>query len=413
VRSLVAARPMMANRPLAALLGASALSGAGDWVYLTALPVLVFQRTADPALVGVAAAARLVPFFLLSMPAGWVADRFDRRAVLLATELVRCIAMLAIAALCATNADIVAILGLTVIAAAAGTFSMPAIGGLVPELAGDDLELGRANAIRSTLDSLAGIVAPASTGLLIALGGLPIAFAINGASFAAVAVAVLYAGRRRHARASDARSADPRGRSGYQIGLVVRQIAGPLVLDGAISFASGALGVLTILIAVDWLSAGEAFTGVLNAAAGIGGIGGGVAAGLVIDREGPRGMAIGVVAATVGLLVLGLVPFAAAAVAAMVVAYGALVLLDTVNMTTIQRRTAGGTTGRALGLVHTLAAGWMMAGVLIPTAAMAAMGIQAAIVAPALVMAVLGGASLALAAERRAASSLGPLSVPA
>jgi MFS family permease len=154
---------MMANRPLGALIGASALSGAGDWVYLTALPVLVFQRTGDPALVGAAAAARLVPFFLLSMPAGWVADRFDQRAVLLATELVRCIAMLAIAALCATNADIVAILGLTVIAAAAGTFSMPAIGGLVPELAGDDLELGRANAIRSTLDSLAGIVAPAGS----------------------------------------------------------------------------------------------------------------------------------------------------------------------------------------------------------------------------------------------------------
>ena len=89
------------------------------------------------------------------------------------------------------------------------------------------------------------------------------------------------------------------------------------------------------------------------------------------------------------------------AVAAMGVAVGALILLDTLNMTTIQRLTSDGGTGRAIGLLHTGAAIWMMAGVLVPTLCMTTLGVQAAILVPAIVMLGLGAVSLLAGTQPR------------
>jgi MFS family permease len=390
-------RRLISNRPLAALVGAGAASSAGDWLYLTALPVLVYERTGDPALVGLAAAARLVPFFLLSMPAGVVADRFPRRSILILSETVRALAMLAIAWLCVGGADILGIVVLTLIAAAAGTFSMPATGSLVPELAADDAELGLANTIRATLDSLSGVLGPTLAGVLIVTGGLPVAFALNGISFALVAASLLI-WRPRSSRVASRGAPNPANEaSGPDLGwnALIRRVAGPLALDGAISFASGAIGVLAVLIAVDWLGAGEPFTGALNAGAGLGGIAGGIATGAVINGNVRVGLIAGIVSFAGAFVVLGMVAIPAIAVGAMAVAFAGLILLDTINMTTIQRLTADGGTGRAIGLIHTLAATWMMAGVIVPTLCAATFGIQAAIFAPAVVMVGLGALSLA------------------
>jgi MFS family permease len=191
MRTLDPMRQLLRNRPLAALIGAGAVSGIGDWIYMTALPVLVYARTGDAALVALATLGRLVPFFVLSMPAGIAADRFPRRVILVLTETVRCVAMLLIAGLCLVGADVGVVIALTMLAAAAGTISMPALASLTPELAADDAELGRANAIRATLDSLACVVGPAVAGVLILVGGLPFAFALNGLSFATVAIALI------------------------------------------------------------------------------------------------------------------------------------------------------------------------------------------------------------------------------
>jgi len=396
MRTLDPLRRLVANRPLAALIGAGAVSGIGDWIYMTALPVLVYERTGDPMLVALATLGRLLPFFVLSMPAGIAADRLPRRAILVVTETVRCIAMLLIAGMCLVGADVGVVIALTMVAAAAGTVSMPALASLTPELARDDEELGRANAIRATLDSLACVVGPALAGLLILAGGLPFAFALNGVSFAAVAVALVVwrsPVRPRSDVVFDVASAvvprlDP------ALGALLRRIAGPLALDGAISFASAAISVTTVIVAVDWLRAGEPFTGVLNAAGGLGGVVGGLVAGLVINGRSRLGIAVAVASFVGATCVLGLTAIPDLAAGATVVATGALIMLDTLNMTTVQRLTADGGTGRAFGLLQTLAALWMMAGVLVPTVCLATLGIQAAILVPAGVVLALGSLSL-------------------
>ena len=403
MRLLDAIQQLTKNRPLAALVGASSLSAAGDWLYLTALPILVYERTGDFGLIGLAATGRLIPFFVLSTPAGIIADRFSRRSILGLSETVRCVAMVLIAYLCAIRADVSLVIGLSVVAAAAGTFSLPALGSLIPAMANDDVELGQANALRATLDSLAGVVGPACAGLLVVTGGLPLAFALNGLSFAAIPVALLVWGASdRHGSLPIQKAqSSPQSKRQEQWGSLIRRLAGPLALDGAISFASGALSVLPVVVAVGWLGAGASFTGVLNASAGVGGLVGGLAVGLVINRDTRMGLIAGVVAFAASVAVLGLAAVPALAAGAMGVAFAALILLDTLNMTSIQRLTSDGGTGRAIGVLHTLAALWMMAGVLVPTVCLATVGIQAAILAPALVMVTLGALSVLMSRPSR------------
>ena len=404
MRAIEPLRQLATNRPLAGLIAATAISGVGDWLYLTALPVLVYQATGDVALVGLAAAGRLIPFFLLSMPAGILADRAPRRSILLATGVIRVVAMVLMAVLAWTNGDIRIIFGVSMIAAAAGTFAMPAQGSLIPQLATDDAELGRANALYSTLDGISGVLGPAIAGLLIIVGGMPLAFALNGASFGVVIVVLLSVvprASRDSAPRAGAPSRPPTSARASWLALI-RLIGRPLILDGAISFAAAAMGVLAVIIAVDLLRAGEGFTGVLNAGAGIGAIVGGLLTGLFINRDPRRGVVLSLVVVVPALVLLATTSVPALAVALLAATIGSIVLLDTLNMTTVQRLTSDGGTGRALGLLHTLAAIWMMAGSLIPALLAATLGAGAAVLATAGIVALLGGLSLVGAPARAA-----------
>ena len=80
---IAAYRRVFRNGPLTRLLVGEFVSSIGDWLYLVALLVLVWNESGDPLTLGIIGAARIVPYILLSVPAGIVADRFDRRLILL------------------------------------------------------------------------------------------------------------------------------------------------------------------------------------------------------------------------------------------------------------------------------------------------------------------------------------------
>ena len=402
--SLTGSQRLAANRPLASLVGASALSGIGDWLYLTALPVVIWQATEDAALVGLAAAGRLVPFFLLSMPAGLVADRLPQRSILLVTEVARALLMVVLAGLCWAGADTLLLLACALAAAAAGTFAMPAQGSLVPRLARDNDELGWANTAYSTLDSVAAIVGPAIAGVLIVAGGLPAAFLINAATFGIIVV-VLFTfvpggateaptGAAADAGPSEAQDDESTNSAEPGFREIARTIWRTLALDGAVSFAAAALSVLAVAIAVDHLGASAGFSGALNAALGIGGVAGGLATAAFVNRDVRGGVVVGVVVASVAVALMATTASPILCIGLMAVAAGAFVLLDALNTTTIQRLSAGGFTGRAIGLVHTLAAAWMVAGSLLPGIVAATLGVGAAVVLVAVIVAALGAISV-------------------
>ncbi|MEO6351394.1 MAG: MFS transporter, partial [Candidatus Limnocylindrales bacterium] len=98
MRVIAAYRRVLGNRNLARLLFGEFVSSIGDWLYMVALLVLVWEQTQDAVTLGIIGAVRIIPYILLSVPAGIVADRYDRRLVLLVTDIARGVIMIVIAA---------------------------------------------------------------------------------------------------------------------------------------------------------------------------------------------------------------------------------------------------------------------------------------------------------------------------
>src|SRR6266581_3972471 len=174
-----------------ALLAGLAVSQAGDWLYNIALVTLVYQRTGSAIWAGVTTAARIVPMVVLGPFGGIVADRFDRRRVMVACDLIRLALMLALALVAAANLPVVLAPVIAALATAAATPYLPSVAATTPRLvAGADLP--GANAARAAVTGAGIIAGPALGGVLLLLLGQPaLAFAVNAATFGASAICVL------------------------------------------------------------------------------------------------------------------------------------------------------------------------------------------------------------------------------
>lgn len=379
------------NGALTRLLAGEFVSGIGDWLYLVAVLVVVYADSNSPVLLGIVGAARILPYVLLSVPAGIVADRFDRRMVLLVTDVARGILMLVLVGAVMVDAPTLVIVGVSILAACFSTFFGPAIAALVPTLV-DERDLGIANSAWATLDNVAFIVGPALAGILLAGGGLEIAFLLNAVSFAVVAVVLWQLPIPKVApletEADEARPAAAGWRD------LVRPLAGPFILDSTTSIVGGGLGVLTVVIAIDVLGAGDAGTGYLNAAIGVGGVVAGVAGGALLARRLSVPLLLGGLAGGVGLAWLALTGDLLTAMLAIGVAVAGLLLLDVVNTTLIQRIVPDALRGRATGALQTSSSVLYAAGSLVMPVLADAAGVAPVLIGSALVMA--AGAVLAL-----------------
>ena len=79
------------------LLGGLAVSQLGDWLYNLALIALVYERTHSALWAGITTAARVVPVVALGPLGGAVADRFDRRRVMITCDIARIVLMVLLA----------------------------------------------------------------------------------------------------------------------------------------------------------------------------------------------------------------------------------------------------------------------------------------------------------------------------
>ncbi len=351
------------NPALRRLLAGEFISGIGDWLYLVAILVVVYSESSSPVLLGIVGAARILPYVLLSVPAGVVADRFDRRLVLLVTDIARGVLMLALAAAVLVGSSTIVIVALSILAACFSTFFGPAIAALLPEIV-DEADLGPANSAWATLDNVAFIIGPAIAGLLLAGGGLELAFLLNAVSFGVVAIVLWRLPTPGTAAPSEAGGNEPDARPAGWADLA-RPMAGPLIIDGANSFVGGGLGVLTVVIAIDVLGAGESGTGFLQAATGVGGVVAGVAGGALLARRLSVPLVVGGLVGGIGLAWLALAADLASAMAAIGVGVAGLLLLDIVNTTLVQRIVPDTLRGRAMGILQTSSAVLYSAGSLV------------------------------------------------
>jgi MFS family permease len=157
----------------------------GDGVFLVALAWQVYALSNVPTALSAVMLAMSVPHVLLLLVGGVVSDRFDRRRVMLAADLVRGAALLALAVLSLSGGMAVwSVAALAVLYGAGTAFFGPAFDAIVPEIVPTDL-LVEANSldqfVRPTALRLAG---PALGGAVVAAVGPGWAFALDAATFA-------------------------------------------------------------------------------------------------------------------------------------------------------------------------------------------------------------------------------------
>jgi MFS family permease len=161
----------------------NAASASGTWFQNLAASLYVFEQTHSPFLLGVLQFGNFVPVLLLAPWGGSAADRFDRKRLLLITQVVATAVSGALAALAwEGHVSVALVMACAVCLGVCSAFSAPAsqalIGDLVPR---EDLQ--SAVALNSLTYNLARAVGPALAGLSVDTLGYAPSFAINAASY--------------------------------------------------------------------------------------------------------------------------------------------------------------------------------------------------------------------------------------
>lgn len=166
-------------------------SSIGTWMQEIAQAWLVLELTNSPFLLGLDAFLGDIPIFLFSLFGGVIADRIDRRKVLLGSQYVQmsCAALLAV--LIATkHVQIWHILCLSFVVGTAQSFGGPAYSALVPSLVEKE-DLQNAIALNSIQFNLARVIGPVLGGLALKYLGSAWCFGMNSLSFVAVIISLM------------------------------------------------------------------------------------------------------------------------------------------------------------------------------------------------------------------------------
>ncbi|MBD0347998.1 MAG: MFS transporter [Thermoleophilia bacterium] len=170
--------------------GGQIVSLAGTWMQNTALAWFVIELTHSPVAVGVLAFCRFVPFSLFGLFAGVLADRFDNRRLMMATQVFAMTVSVALAVLALSGrAEVWHAYALAALGGTALVFDAPGRHALTFQMVGRD-ELPNAVALNASLFNASRVIGPAIAGVLIDVAGVGVCFAVNAASFLAVLAAL-------------------------------------------------------------------------------------------------------------------------------------------------------------------------------------------------------------------------------
>jgi len=175
----------------------------GDRAMRIALPVYVYQQTGSTLATAGMAATYYLPAVVLGSVAGVFADRWDRRQIMIATNLIQATVMLLLL-LVRSNGWLWLVYVVSLVDTSVATFFQPAESAIVPNLV-DEEHLIPANSLGSLNNTIARIAGPPIGGTLIGLFGIGSVAIFNGASFliAAGLVALILAPSRSAPAASE------------------------------------------------------------------------------------------------------------------------------------------------------------------------------------------------------------------
>lgn len=169
---------ILRNRNFKLLWLSQLISNIGDWLNSLALPLLVLKLTNSPIAISFYMILRFVPTLLLSSFTGVLIDKFDRKKMMIISDITRMIIYFTF--IFATNAY--QVYTLAFLASIMTLIFEPAKNAMIPNIVSQD-ELLEANSISSSTASLMRVIGTVTGGLLLALLGIKITFIINSTTF--------------------------------------------------------------------------------------------------------------------------------------------------------------------------------------------------------------------------------------
>ena len=258
----------------------------GTWMQNVAQAWLVYRLTGSSVQLGLISFVGQVPVFLVSIPAGIVADRLSRRWVVVATQTASMLLAFALAAL--TLGGVVRIWHIFVLSALLGVvnaFDIPARQAFLMEMVGRE-DLINAIALNSAMFNASRVVGPAVAGILVAAIGEGWCFFANAVSYIAVIAGLLAMRLARRERAAGTSPWED-VREGFRFVIHNPPIHALLILLGVISLAGTPFAVLMPIFADRILHGGAQAYGWLMGAAGVGAV---IGALLLAARSHVRGL---------------------------------------------------------------------------------------------------------------------------
>ncbi|HEU0030612.1 MAG TPA: MFS transporter [Kofleriaceae bacterium] len=254
------------NRDFRRLFLASVVSLAGDWFSFVAVADLVTELTGRPGAAAYIYAATVLPVFLASPVAGVVADRYDRRRVLVLADVLRVPIALALCLAAAWGSVALAVAAIVLLGIGA-SFYDPIASAATPNLV-DERELASAQSLMGMVWGSMLLVGAGIGGVVADVFGRQTAFAIDAASF--VISAWLVAGIRTPLqRATAEQRAEGRLRDVIDHARRDRRVLRLLFAKGGVSWANGIVGLLPAYAHGRFAGTNVA-TGLLFAARGLG-----------------------------------------------------------------------------------------------------------------------------------------------
>jgi MFS family permease len=348
------------RRGFVRLWAAVGVSNLGDGVASAALPLLAAALTRDPTLVAGLAVAQQLPWLLLALPAGAIADRADRRILMWRTDAVRGLVLAAFALLVALDQGSLAVLYLLAFAlGTAETLFDTSYRSLLPSLVEKD-ELERANARLQGAEIVANRFAGPPLGGLLFAAAASAPFFLDAGSFLLAAVAVFAIGG--SFRPSGEGAAAPPIRAAIGEGLrwlaahrLLRSLA-VVVSVWHLVWAGG--NAILVLYAQELLGLGSAGYGMLLAAGAVGSIVGSVIAPRLAALLGRRRALAGSVGlAALAELALGLTSSPLVASVALGVSGTCAVVWNVITVALRQRLAPDALLGRVNGAYRFAAMG--------------------------------------------------------
>jgi MFS family permease len=325
------------------------ISLAGTWMQMTAQSWLVLTLTHSSTDLGFVVALQTLPILLLGPYGGVIADRSDKRRLMVVLQIAMGVQALVLGLLTVLGSvrfwevcTLAVILGLN------NAFENSARQSFVREMVGKD-ELRNAITLNSVTVNAARAVGPAIGGILIATVGIGVCFLVNAGSFVAVVTSLLIMDRSALRPTQPAARAKGQLREGLRYAMGVPQIAIPLAMMSLVGLLAYEFQVSLPVLARQTFHGGAEVYGFITAAMGVGAVIGGLFT-AARGRTGLRPMIIAATGFGAAILLVGFSPVLAVAYPAMLLVGWASVSFIAIGNSTIQLNAEPEFRGRTIAL---------------------------------------------------------------